>query len=86
MEDTEPHVQRLFHGSYRETGMWPQGLASVGFSVVQTPRLLGTLLTSLNKYGTANRETEEEALPSMVDVGHFWDIVLDRDRKYVGLK
>lgn len=33
MEDTEPHVQRLFHGSYRETGMGPQGPASVGLSV-----------------------------------------------------
>lgn len=32
-EDTEPHVQRLFIGSYRETGMWSQDLASVGFSV-----------------------------------------------------
>ena len=32
-EDTEPHVQRLFIGSYRETGMWSQDLASVGFCV-----------------------------------------------------
>lgn len=36
MEDTEPHVQRLFHGSYRETGMGPQGLAGVGFCVSKT--------------------------------------------------
>jgi len=36
MEDTEPHVQRLFHGSYRETGMGPQGLAGVGFCVPKT--------------------------------------------------
>ncbi len=33
MEDTEPRVQRLFHGSYRETGMGPQGLAGAGLSV-----------------------------------------------------
>jgi len=32
-EDTEPHVQRLFVGSYRETGMGTQVLASVGLSV-----------------------------------------------------
>ena len=33
MEDTEPHVQQLFHESYRETDMRPQGLASVWFCV-----------------------------------------------------
>lgn len=33
MKDTEPHVQRLFHGSYQETGMEPQGLAGVGLCV-----------------------------------------------------
>lgn len=32
-EDTEPHVQQLFVGSYRETGMGPQGLAGVWFCV-----------------------------------------------------
>lgn len=32
-EDTEPRVQRLFVGSYRETGMGPQGLAGAGFCV-----------------------------------------------------
>ena len=37
-EDTEPHVQRLFIGSYRETGMEPQGLAGVGFCA-STPAL-----------------------------------------------
>ena len=30
MEDTEPRVQRLFQGPYRETDMGPQGLASAG--------------------------------------------------------
>lgn len=30
MEDTEPRVQRLFHGLYRETGVGPQGLAGAG--------------------------------------------------------
>lgn len=38
-EGTEPHVQRLFIGSYRETGMEPQGLAGVGFCA-STPVLL----------------------------------------------
>ena len=33
MENTEPYVQLLFHVSYRETGMGPQGLAGVGFCV-----------------------------------------------------
>lgn len=33
-EDTEPRVQQLFVGSYRETGMGPQGLAGAGFCVV----------------------------------------------------
>ncbi len=29
-EDTEPHVQRLFVGSYRETGMWSSDLLARG--------------------------------------------------------
>lgn len=33
MEDTEPRVQRLFHGLYRETGIGSQDLAGAGFSV-----------------------------------------------------
>ncbi len=37
MEDTEPRVQRLFQGSYRETGMGPQGLAGAGFCVSKIP-------------------------------------------------
>ena len=36
-EDTEPRVQQLFVGSYRETGMGPQGLAGAGFSVSLYP-------------------------------------------------
>ena len=36
-EDTEPRVQQLFVGSYRETGMGPQGLAGAGFSVSVYP-------------------------------------------------
>ncbi len=39
-EDTEPRVQQLFVGSYRETGMWSQDLAGAGFCV-------STLRTSL---------------------------------------
>ena len=34
-EDTELHVQQLFVGSYRETGMGPQGLAGVGLCVIK---------------------------------------------------
>lgn len=37
-EDTEPRVQRLFVGSYRETGMGPQGSAGAGFNVYMTSR------------------------------------------------
>jgi hypothetical protein len=33
MEDTEPHVQLLFHGSCRETGMESQDSTGVGFCV-----------------------------------------------------
>jgi hypothetical protein len=33
VENTDPHDQRLFNESYLETGMWPQGLAGVGFCV-----------------------------------------------------
>jgi len=33
VENTEPHVQQLFNESYQETGMGPQGLAGMGFSV-----------------------------------------------------
>ena len=33
LEDTEPRVQRLFQGPYRETGMGLQGLASAGLCV-----------------------------------------------------
>lgn len=32
-KDTEPRVQQLFVGSYRETDMGSQDLASAGFSV-----------------------------------------------------
>mgnify|MGYP001558945266 CR=1 FL=1 len=32
--DTEPRVQRLRNGPYRETGMGPQGLASAGLCVL----------------------------------------------------
>lgn len=32
-EDTEPRVQQLFIGPYRETGMGSQDLASAGLSV-----------------------------------------------------
>lgn len=34
-EDTEPSVQRLFIGPYRETGMGSQDLASGGLCVIQ---------------------------------------------------
>lgn len=34
-EDTEPHVQRLFVGSYRETGMGSQDPAGVGLCVLR---------------------------------------------------
>lgn len=33
MEDTEPHVQQLFHGLYWETNIGSQDLAGVGFCV-----------------------------------------------------
>jgi hypothetical protein len=33
IEDTEPRVQQLFYGLYRETGIGSQDLAGAGFSV-----------------------------------------------------
>ena len=33
MTDTEPYVQQLSHGLYRETGIGSQDLAGVGFCV-----------------------------------------------------
>ena len=47
-DDTEPHVQQLVIGSYRETGMGPQGLAGVGFCVY-TPLTPATKLFFVKK-------------------------------------
>lgn len=55
MEDTEPRVQRLFHGLYRETGVGPQGLAGAGLSVAPPAASLTASGTSMKKiiYGLA---------------------------------
>ena len=45
LEDTEPRVQRLFQGPYRETGMGPQGLASAGLCVFINNYLLKSKMT-----------------------------------------
>lgn len=56
-EDTELHVQQLFVGPYRETGMGPQGLAGVEFCVYinstagNSVVFLLTLALSIDNYG-----------------------------------
>jgi len=49
MEDTEPHVQSLFHGSYRETCMESQDSAGVGLSVYAPPSFT-RLIIFMDKY------------------------------------
>jgi hypothetical protein len=38
MNDTEPRVQQLIHGLYRETDIGSQDLAGTGFCVCSQPR------------------------------------------------
>ena len=57
-EDTEPHVQRLFIGSYRETGMWLQGLASVGFCVPALATYWGSYFFMNEKQGPQQNKGE----------------------------
>ncbi len=67
-EDTEPHVQRLFIGSYRETGMEPQGLAGVGFCA-STPALLARRIFMNISHGLSTNDYGKLALAGILAAG-----------------